>query len=178
MNTWFWAACALVGGYPVLWLVGSKSWKNIALRATRVVVAERDEAQVALELAMQESATERDRLHAELKLVINDLHTERDKVSRYFAKISDFERERDGWQNMYHTQSIGHGNAQALMMSTIENLARQLQAKGVRAQIPKVLHEIRDEFLGTHELPAREGVEALKKLTAAQPTAETAPTTP
>ena len=175
MNTWFWVACVLVCGYPVLWLLGSKSWRALAIRATN----ERDEARLALELATQERATERERLHAELKLVINDLHSERDKVSRYFSKISDFEKERDTWQRMYHEQSIGHGNAQALMMGTIENLSRQLQAKGVRVQIPKVLHEIREEFLGAHELPSREGVEALKKLQAAQPTAEaTPPTTP
>jgi len=177
MNTWFWIACGLWCGYPVLWFLGRKSWRSIALRATSVVVAERDEAKLALENATQESAAERARLHAELKLVISDLHTERDKVSRYFVKISAFERERDEWQRMYHEQSIGHGNAQSLMMGTIEKLSRQLQEKGVRVQIPKVLHEIREEFLGAHELPAREGVEALRKLQATQTTAETTPPT-
>jgi hypothetical protein len=168
MNTWIWVSSALALGYPLL-LSWALDRQRIALRATSVAIQEGGEARLALDLATHENITERDRLHAELKLVISDFHSERDKVSRYFAKISDFERERDGWQKLYHEQSIGHGNAQALMMGTIENLARQLHAKGVRAQIPKVLHEIREEFIGKHEMPARAGADALMSQAAAEP---------
>lgn len=168
MNTWFWVSGALVCGYPVLWLCGSRLWKATAVRATAVARDKLTASEQALEAAATEQTTERDRLHAELKLVINDLHGERDKVSRYFAKISDFERERTEWQRLYHEQSIGHGNAQALMMGTIERMARQLQDKGVRVQIPKVLHEIREEFLSQHEMPARSAIEEAKNLQALQ----------
>ena len=86
---------------------------------------------------------------------------ERDKSSRYFLKITDFENERNQWQKLYSDQSIGHGNAQNLMMHTIEQLAAQLAAKGVKFKVPKVLQAIRDEFAETHEMPARAQLQAL-----------------
>lgn len=95
-------------------------------------------------------------LQAEVERARQVADAERDKSSRYFLKITDFEKERDQWQELYTRQSIGHGNAQSLMMRTMEQMAQQLQAKGVRAQIPKALHAVREEFLQNHELPARE----------------------
>ena len=107
-----------------------------------------------------------------------EAQTERDKSSRYFAKCQDFEKERDEFQHLYTTQSIGHGNAQNLMMQTIERLAQQLQQKGVRAQIPKVLHVVREEFREHHEIPALALTQAAKAqapLSESAPAAEPAP---
>lgn len=104
---------------------------------------------------------------------------ERSKRERYFAKISEFERERTDWQERYYAQSIGHGNAQDLMMSTIENLARQLQSLGHRPKIPSVLHALRSEYQASHEMPSRAAMEAIESakalVTKPQPSIETHP---
>jgi len=83
------------------------------------------------------------------------------KTDRYFEQISVFEKQRDHWQKLYFDQAVGHGNAQSLMMGTIEKLCRDLVAKGARPQVPKVLYTLREEYIQTHELPAREGLAAL-----------------
>lgn len=105
-----------------------------------------------------------------------EAQAERDKSSRYLGKCQDFESERDEFYRLYTSQSIGHGNAQNLMMQTIDRLAQQLQAKGVRVQIPKVLHVVREEFREQHEMPARALVEDKSKLSEAAPAAEPVPT--
>ncbi len=108
--------------------------------------------------------------------------TERATRERYFNQISEFERQRTQWQTSYYEQSVGHGNAQDLMMGTIEALARQLQALGQRPKIPSVLHALRSEYQATHEMPARaamEAIEAAKAAAAPQPSAtETQPVVP
>jgi len=111
---------------------------------------------------------------AQLEHALTEAITERDKSSRYFLKITEFEQERDRIQVLYTRHAIGHGNAQQLMMNTIETLVRQLQAKGVRAQIPKVLHVVREEYQANYEVPARAAAEAIAKAQgAAPPAAET-----
>ncbi len=89
---------------------------------------------------------------AELRVGID---TERDKTSRYFTAIDGIKKERDDWHQLYTGQAIGHGNAQNLMMGEIEKLARALAAKGVRYSMPRVLQEVREEYLGKYEMPAR-----------------------
>lgn len=86
------------------------------------------------------------------------LDAARDKTSRYFDLISEMEKERNGWHKLHQEECIGHGNAQNLMMGTIEDMARTMSAKGLRFQIPRVLHAVREEFLQSFELPAREDV--------------------
>lgn len=80
------------------------------------------------------------------------------KRERYFEQLAVFEKQRnEAWKN-YFDQAIGHGNAQNLMMTTIERFARELQARGGRPQIPKVLYKVREEYLLSHEVPAREAL--------------------
>lgn len=139
MNTLVYMACAvLLLGYPLVWWMRGRGLHRIFERASSMARDRIQELQLELERAREVA------------------QAERDKSSRYFTKISDFERERDDWQKRYTLQSIGHGNAQSLMMQTIDGMARQLQSKGVKVKIPKVLHAVREEFLATHELPARQ----------------------
>ncbi len=98
---------------------------------------------------------------------LGTMQLERDEAraekERYYLKIAEFEKQRNDWHKLYVEQSIGHGNAQNLMMDTIEQMGRVLSAKGIRFQIPRVLHEVRAEFLESHEMPARADEMAPKK---------------
>jgi hypothetical protein len=87
-----------------------------------------------------------------LQLALEDARAQKD---RYFEKISEFEKQRDEWHQLYVDQSIGHGNAQNLMMDTIEQMGKVLSSKGIRFKIPRVLHEVRAEFSEKYEMPAR-----------------------
>ena len=87
----------------------------------------------------------------------------RAQKDRYFEKISEFEKQRNDWHRLYVEQSIGHGNAQNLMMDTIEQMGKVLSANRIRFQIPRVLHEVRAEFLEKYEMPARADELAEKK---------------
>lgn len=128
------------------------------------------------------AAVERDELRQRVSDLTSELERarevaqdERSKRERYFEKISDFERERSRWQKSYYEQSIGHGNAQELMMNTIEGLATQVKALGGRPKIPNVIHAVREEFIGQHELPSRE---ATKKAVSESPSPEEPPVPP
>ena len=89
------------------------------------------------------------------------LQTARDEKERYYLQIAEFERQRNGWHKLYIEQTIGHGNAQVLMMETIDKMGRALSDRGIKFRIPRVLHEVRAEFLETHEMPARHEAEKL-----------------
>lgn len=58
--------------------------------------------------------------------------------------------ERDKWQHLYFDQSVAHGNAQAMMMSTIDYMAGKLRQAGIEVPIPKVLAEVQQEFISQH----------------------------
>lgn len=108
-----------------------------------------------------------------LKLQIDDLSREVEaareragaaeaKTKRYLDLITTFEHQRDEWQGKWQTESIAHGNAQELMMSTISRLHQQLQLLSkehpeiVRVpKIPAILNEVRAEYEQVHEAPAR-----------------------
>lgn len=159
------AVAVLMMGYPLMLWVFVRA-KRVGLAAVVASEAKRS-AQVFMEgtRALTEQLTA---VTIEVERARAVAEEERGKTVRYFRKITDFETERTRWQKLYNEQSIGHGNAQQLMMTTIEALARQLQAKGVRVQIPKVLHALREEFASTHEMPSRDQVEALRAIEAAK----------
>lgn len=128
---------ALLCGYPLAFLLHRWRVKDVFMRGTEILVEQVTELRVQLD-ATRELVTR-----------------ERDKTSRYFTKISDMEHERDEWHQLYTGQAIGHGNAQNLMMGEIEKLARVLAAKGVKYSMPMILQEVRAEYLGKYEMPAR-----------------------
>lgn len=160
---------ALVAGYPLcLWAgwwrartEGKKTAEATFMRGTTLLAEECATLKVELERAREVAADERG------------------KRERYFVKISEFERQRTDWQERYYAQSIGHGNAQELMMATVENLARQLQSLGHRPRIPSVLHALRAEYQSQHEMPSRAALEAIEQakalIGAPQPSVETHP---
>ena len=82
----------------------------------------------------------------------------RDHKSRYFLKIAEIEQEMTTWKNLYQEQSIGHGNAQAMMMRTIEHLGSLLKKHGVKFELPRALNAVRADFEEEHAAPAREAV--------------------
>ena len=104
-------------------------------------------------------------MQVELERAREVAQDERSKRERYFTKIADFEKIAHNWQKSYYDQSIGHGNAQQIMMDCIETLARQLQGAGIPPKIPSVIHAVRAEFMEQHQLPA---VAGLAELQAAQ----------
>jgi DNA polymerase III delta prime subunit len=167
-------------GYPLVWWLHRRSLgaeqASVSRRLERIREQAQSEAREQVDQARAETqtATMRARIavSAELAEAKAFAESERDKASRYFLKITDFENERTQWQRLYNQQSIGHGNAQNLMMRTIEDLTRQLQAKGVRAQVPKVLHALREEFLEAHEMPSRALAEAVNRAQTQPPTTE------
>jgi hypothetical protein len=76
------------------------------------------------------------------------------KASEYLDRIRGIIEERDKWERLYHEQSIGHGNAQAVMMGYIGHLERQLMQHGVEAKAPAVIQEIHDLYIERHVSPA------------------------
>ncbi len=157
--------CALLLGYPLLLVLYTR-------RLAKAMAAEKVAAAEAFMTGTKLMAEQLADLTIEVERAREATEAERAKGVRYFHKISDFETERTKWQELYYTQSIGHGNAQQLMMNTIEDLARKLQKLGVRAHIPRVLQAVRDDYLSEHEMPARAAQAEAK------PTEATPPTTP
>ncbi len=86
------------------------------------------------------------------QVALEDARAQKD---RYYDKIAEFEKQRNDWHRLYVEQSIGHGNAQNLMMDVIEQMGKVLTAHKIRFNIPRVLHEVRAEFLERYEMPAR-----------------------
>jgi len=170
----------LACGYPALVAILIIVHSNRVVRVREETIATvRDACKVEHERAFMEGtrllAEQLGAVQLEVERAREVAQAERDKTSRYFDQIRVFEQQRDEWQRLYFEQSAGHGGAQALMMGTIENLARELHARGGRPQIPKVLHAVRSEYEQTHELPAREGLAALNAaIKAAAPVPEVA----
>lgn len=88
----------------------------------------------------------------ELRVQLEDA---RGRADRYRTKISEVLQEREDFHQLWQQQSIGHGNAQNMMMTTIEEMGRLLSQKGVRYRLNPLLQAVRDEYLEKHEMPAR-----------------------
>lgn len=166
IDSWQWVAAALACGYvpALLW---ARAAGRREQRQTMDALAERERmlSDHAQALVVQvESA----------RAVAQD---ERARRERYFVQIAAFETQRDEWQKLYYQQSIGHGNAQEMMISWINTLAQKLQALGVRVSLPTALQVLRQEFLTNHEMPSRVGMEALnaKKALKTEPDPPTEP---
>lgn len=156
MNSYTWVIVALCAGHVLLWwaLDRYRRWEHANLQAAFME---------GTRLLAEECAT----LKLEVERAREIAQDERSKRERYFTQLEAFEKQRVEWQELYFAQSVGHGNAQSLMMQTIERLSRELQAKGGRPVIPKVLHALRGEFEERHELPARQAQALLKENAAA-----------
>jgi hypothetical protein len=62
--------------------------------------------------------------------------------------------ERDAWNRLYDEQSIGHGNAQAMMMDAIQHLQRKLRDAGVTVALPPIIRETQELYRERHVEPA------------------------
>ena len=171
----------LLLGYPILAL-WFRRWRQHLERDALLAIEKTNQLLEAADAEAKETFMRGTRLLAEecagLKIEVERARDvagdERARTARYFEKITDFERERTTWQTSYYEQSLGHGNAQQLMINTIETLARQLQENGVRPQIPKIIYAIREEYQTQHEMPALAALEAIRAVEAAK--ASAAPT--
>lgn len=152
MISWVLLAIACLG-YPVLWKLRARHWTKVFEAGTRLLTEEVTTLKIEVERS-REVATE-----------------ERAKRERYFGSISKAESECLRWKDLYHSQSIGHGNAQELMMRTITNAQQALAAKGVKFSIPSVLYAIREEFQAQHEMPSRAAAQEPKAPDPAPPAA-------
>jgi len=88
-----------------------------------------------------------------------DLHIQnaKRKADAYFQVISIIEKERDSYRSLYQDQSLGHDNAQRLMMHIIGELHRELHKLGVTFRLPEIIQVVRGSFEESH------GAEASKK---------------
>lgn len=163
IDSWQWVAAALACGYvPALFWARAAGRRAARQTLDALSVRERILSEHAQTLVVEvESA----------RAVAQD---ERARRERYFLQISAFETQRDEWQSLYYKQSIGHGNAQELMISWINVLAQKLQAHGVRVSLPAAIQAVRNEFMLNHEMPSRAGMEALS----AKKAPKTEPATP
>jgi len=118
----------------LLLLVGYGAYRlrlrTMFMRGTRALAVRLGETQVALEQARAEK-------------------------ERYYLQIAEFEKQRDGWHGLYIEQTIGHGNAQNLMMEVIDQMGRKLSEHSIKFRVPHVLHEVRAEFNEKFEQVAR-----------------------
>lgn len=174
------AIAVLVLGYPVGFLIARRGLKL-------AIIAGRENAAAQLKEEFERTFMEGTRLVAEecaaLKIQVENARenagASEAKADRYFIKISDFERQSSAWQKLYYDQTLGHGNAQEMMMSTIEALAQQLQSMNVRPRIPSILHALRSEYLSAHEMPVKAAMAAIEaakaSATPAPPATETHP---
>ncbi len=108
-----WVICGvLLLGYPAFWLERR--------RHTRVVF---------------------ERGHALLTQHLGDLQQQleqaRETTHRYQLKIGDTLAERDRWVTLYYEESIGHGNAQDMMMGLINRMGAKLQQAGAVGEIER-----------------------------------------
>ncbi len=133
------AVLCLLGG-----IAHTRRVVSVFMRGTKVLAAENGALQVALETARAEK-------------------------ERYYLQIAEFEKQRNAWHALYVEQTIGHGNAQNMMMEVIDAMGRRLSESGIKFKIPRVLHEVRSEFLEQHEMPAREQAEKLAEKTPPSP---------
>lgn len=88
-----------------------------------------------------------------------DSHIEKNKrkADAYFQAISIIEKERDNYRLLYQDQSLGHDNAQRLMMHIISELHKELHKLGVTFKLPEIIQAVRGSFEESH------GAEASKK---------------
>lgn len=74
-------------------------------------------------------------------------------------------KERDGWCRLYDDQSIGHGNAQVIMMDAISYLEQKLKAVGIDAKLNPIVRETQALYYSEHVAPAlkRTGAEVVQR---------------
>lgn len=74
-------------------------------------------------------------------------------------------KERDGWCARYDDQSIGHGNAQVMMMDAVAYLEHKLKAAGVEVKLPPIIRETQALYYSEHVAPAlkRTGAEVMRR---------------
>ncbi len=123
-------------------------------------------AQAAFQQATDTIATEHESLRLRTTELNNEIAHWKEMAieaeaarQRYFVKISEVTTERDIWIKKCTDESIGHGNAQNLMMRTIDEMGQVLRAKGLNFKMPPVLQAVREEFVQVHEAPARQTLE-------------------
>jgi len=78
------------------------------------------------------------------------------KAAEYFDAIEGVVKERSNWSSLYQRVVLEYGNAQDLMMRTIDNLCRQLEKLGKKVEVSKAIKAVRQEFFETHERPLKE----------------------
>lgn len=138
------------------------SWHLALKKGVAVGRASSEATQAAMNAELQVIRGANSELGQELKSLHLMLQDERLKSQRYFEKISGIAKERDEWLKLYTDQSIAHGNAQNMMLNTIEHLSRQLSAHGIKHKVPGIINEVRAEYVSKHESPARDLVESKK----------------
>lgn len=77
--------------------------------------------------------------------------------------IAIIEKERDKWKDMYFKASIGHGNAQAMLMRELGRLSNlcqrnNLKNANVSADVRKVVAEFTQEFVAQNGTEKGEGI--------------------
>jgi hypothetical protein len=95
-------------------------------------------------------------LNQDLPHILKDLEDTHRKAAEYFLKIEEVLKERDGWRDLYNDQASGHDNAQALMLSTISQLARMYEKEtGKRPNIHPMIECVREDWQMSHGPTAR-----------------------
>jgi hypothetical protein len=76
------------------------------------------------------------------------------RAEEYRVTVESVLKQRDQWCDLYNEQSIGHGNAQAIMMDAIAFLERKLRQAGVEVTLPPVVRETQELYRDRHVEPA------------------------
>ncbi len=88
------------------------------------------------------------------------LETERVKSAGYFTTIESVLKQRQTWEELYTSQAVEHGNAQALMMDAIGYLTNRLKQAGLEVKIPPLLQEVQGMYQEGHVFPVTSGLRA------------------
>ncbi len=151
---------ALVGFAAVWWicrLLKQKDARIVELIAFR----DRDTADHAetwsLYTAELEDLTIQLRMNTqELQIATTECADWKRRAEEYRKRNESVLEERDKWMHLYDRQAIGHGNAQVWMLETIEGLAGQLRAHGIKVAVPPVVRQAHELFLEEHVNPVLE----------------------
>lgn len=84
-------------------------------------------------------------LQAKLNGAVEELEAERRKRVEVNNTIAIITGERDKWRQMYDTQGREYGNAQSLMLTQIDQLARLAARYGAPVKLPKIVEALRTD---------------------------------
>lgn len=109
--------------------------------------------------SLKEAADSLRKSNTEQGVIIAEIHQALDEETRkkleYFKSITDFEREKLQWRDLYWKQSREHGNAQQRLLMEREQNFRLLHGNKIRPYVDPYIATLVGAFREEHYEPAK-----------------------